>query len=284
MAEDGTYNRDGSVDPRVKDRRFIANRIATFLPGNKVVLGGSVEDFAKALVSPFTIILCPATILCGTFSMINFGWGIAVTNLLSIFLQSPYPAGYGFNPQQNAGFLFALWMGAFAAQTWGILVNDRLPLWIAKQRGGHWRPEYRLHSLWFPGLFILPVGLGIFGVALQYHLHYMVLALGAFLSIFGSNSVMTVPINYLVETFPQNPQEVGTAMNLWRNAISVSVQFFISPWTKAVGIGWVFGMMAFFSVFAFMLIIILMMFGPRIRMVRLGHVGNSEEEKEIEEK
>lgn len=66
-------------------------------------------------------------------------------------------------------------------QIYGYLANDRIPLYICKHRGrGIWQPVYRLHTLWLPGLFGIPLALGLFGASLQYHLHYLVLALACF--------------------------------------------------------------------------------------------------------
>lgn len=173
---------------------------------------------------------------------------------------------------------FALWLGVIAAQLWGYFVNDRLPLALARRRGGTWKPEYRLHSLWIPSIFIMPVGLGIFGSALQYHLHYMVLALGAFMITFAAMSSVPVVINYVVECFRGNPLEVSNIMGVYRLSLGLAVPFFIDPWIKAVhGPGWVFGMTAFFSLFAFSLIVILMFKGHDLRHIRSVRLASDEE-------
>ena len=111
----------------------------------------------------------------------------------------------------------------------------------------------------------MPIGLGIFGAALQYHLHFMVLALGAFLVQFSAVAGVPVPINYLVETFGENAQEVGTALNAWRLLLGLIVPFFLNDWITAVGIGWTFGMAAMFSIAVFGLICLLMCKGRQIR-------------------
>lgn len=160
--------------------------------------------------------------------------------------------------------LFSLWVGVLAAQVYGSLLNDRIPHSIWRRKGGPWQPEYRLHTLWFPAL-IMPIGCGIFGAALQYHLHYMVLALASFLIVFAGVASVPVPINYLVESYTQNPQEVGTVMNVYRLLLGIVIPFFVDAWTDAVGIGWVFGMAAFFSLAAFGGIVVLIWKGDLIR-------------------
>lgn len=124
----------------------------------------------------------------------------------------------------------------------------------------------------------MPVGLGIFGAALQYHLHYMVLALGSFLVTFAAFCSVPVAVNYMIECFKDNATEVACIMGTYRLGLGVAVPFFIDAWIDRVGgPGWVFGMMAFFSLFAFSLIVVLMLCGHTLRQVRIGHLAHDEE-------
>lgn len=141
-----------------------------------------------------------------------------------------------------------------------------------------WHPEYRLHTAWVPGLVVLPAGLGIFGAALQYHLHYMVLALASFLIAIGGPTSVPVSLNYVAESFRRYPQEVGAAMNTYRLVFALFIPFFFDGWVRRVGVGWAFGMQAFFSiaVFAFGLGP-LMLFGERIRSWSFVDGGEAED-------
>lgn len=100
---------------------------------------------------------------------------------MATYLEPPPEAGgYGFDSLQIACFTFTAWIGMIAAQVFGYFFNDKIPLWVARSRGGVWHPEYRLANTLVPSI-LLPVALGIYGAGLQYHLHFMVLALGSFL-------------------------------------------------------------------------------------------------------
>lgn len=124
----------------------------------------------------------------------------------------------------------------------------------------------------------MPAGLGIFGAALQYHLHYMVLALGSFLATFAAFCSIPVAINYLVECFRDHSIEVACIMGTYRLSLGLVVPFFVDYWEARVGgPGWVFGMMAFFSIFAFSLIVVLMFYGHQIRQLHLGNLARDEE-------
>lgn len=257
----------------------------------------TVSQVAHYAVAPILIGLSPVGLMAGIYTLGFFGWFVTINTLLTVFLQEPeIVGGYGFTPERNAAckfphspisekdilngliVTFSLWFGIFAAQIWGYFVNDRLPLELARRRGGTWKPEYRLHSLWIPSAFIMPVGLGIFGSALQYHLHYMVLALGSFMITFAAVSSIPVAVNYVVECFRDNPLEVSTIMGVYRLSLGLAVPFFVDQWIAAVhGPGWVFGMAAFFSLLAFSLVVILMFKGHDLRHIRSAKLASDQE-------
>ena len=131
----------------------------------------------------------------------------------------------------------------------------------------------------------MPVGLGIFGAALQHHLHYMVLALGSFLISFAAIISVPVIVNYVVECFRGHAVEVSAIMGVYRLSLGLAVPFFIDPWIERVGgPGWVFGMAAFFSIFAFSLLVVLMRKGHELRQIRLGAFAWDEEGTKLVEK
>ena len=198
----------------------------------------------------------PITILVGIFDMIKFGWGVMQNTVLPLYLQEPpSQGGYNFTPQQNAFFQFDLWLATVSAQFHCYVLNDRIPTRIAARRTGDaWQPGYRLYTVWFPAIVIMPIGLGLFGSSLQYHLHYKIIALDAFLVNFSAVAAVPAPLNYLVEAFPDESQNVGTGLNTWRLLIGLILPFFIDHWEEKVGVGWVFGMATFSSVLGCFLI------------------------------
>ena len=72
----------------------------------------------------------------------------------------------------------------------------------------------------------------------RYHLHYMVLTLGVFLVIFGGTYSIPVVVNYVTECFPGSPLEVSIVMSVYRQALGLSIPFFIMQWRERVGSGW----------------------------------------------
>lgn len=63
--------------------------------------------------------------------------------------------------------------------------------------------------------------------------------------------------------------------------MGTTVAFYITPWVKTVGFGWVYGMMAFFSMVSFGFVIILMNYGHTIREWTPVGLGASEEGKTL---
>jgi MFS family permease len=219
----------------------------------------------------------------GTFTLISFGFYVAMNALVPVWLQKPVAeGGYGFSLEQNAAFTFCHWIGILLVQIVGHYLNDKIPLAIARRRnGGAWKPEYRLHTLWVPSLIINPIGLGIFGATLQYHLHYLVLALAVFLVTVGSLASVPVAVNYIVECFTHYPAEVGIVVGAYRIVFGLTISFYINPWVAAVDVGWVYGMMAFFAVFSFSFVILLLWKGHNIRQIQFASVSSSEEGERV---
>lgn len=190
------------------DRSFISRRLATFFPGHKVIPRNVRRSPA---IDILLIIASPVTLLAGGFLMLSFGWYVVVSTLLGVFLQTPVKAGgFGFTPTQNSLIYFGLWLGLFLSYLYGVLGNDRIPLWMCKRHAGLWKPELRLFPLLVVPAILYPISLGLFGAALQYHLHYLVLALGTFLLAFAEYATVPVTNNYVAESFGgRNAAEVA---------------------------------------------------------------------------
>lgn len=178
---------------------------------------------------------------------------------------------------------FCQWFGQFTAQAMGALVNDAIPLWICNRfYNSTWRPELRLHVMWLP-LTILPIGLGLCGAALQYHLHYMVYALGVFFAAIAALLATPVATNYAAESFTHHGEACALIITFYRLAWGEAIPFFADQWIDRVGVGWVFGMSAFFTVASAVLILLLLWRGHTLREWSLVRsLATSEEGEKIQ--
>ena len=123
----------------------------------------------------------------------------------------------------------------------------------------------------------LPVGLGIFGAALKYELSPVVLGLGSFLVGASAFAIVPVTVNYCVECFTDYPTEVSIIMNFNRLSFGTTTSYFVNSWSAKVGVGWVFGMAALFSLLSFGLVVMLLLKGPEIRKIQYSGIGSTEE-------
>ena len=160
---------------------------------------------------------------------------------------------------------------------YGHYLSDRVPLWLASRNNGLWKPEYRLHALWPTNFVLMPLGLGLVGIGMEYGLHWTVMAVGQLFVSIGSLVSIPITVNYICECFRTHTVEATLVLNSMRLFLGLSINFYINPWVTAVGIGWVYGMQAFFCVFAFMFLILLMFVGHKIRGMSPFHTSQSEE-------
>ncbi|KXL43954.1 hypothetical protein M433DRAFT_68893 [Acidomyces richmondensis BFW] len=278
FVEDTTYPREGSNPPPKVST--LSQRILTFVP-----VRGNMERCPSNTHGPFDSILIgiqPPTLLAGCFIMLVFCWSTAVLNNLSVYLQlQPLEGGYGFTPQQNALFSFTNWISTAVAQLFGYLFNDRIPLWRCRRSGGIWRPEFRLYPLLAVPMTLSPIALGVFGASLEHHYHYMVLAFAVW--IMNIADVICLPIvnAYVVECFLDYAAEVTTILTFYRLIFGLCISFFLPAWTAAVGIGWTYGMMAFFVLIAYGLTWILELKGPAIREMSMSRFKSNEEGEKL---
>ncbi|KOC15061.1 putative polyamine transporter [Aspergillus flavus AF70] len=250
FVEDTTFPRDPSMPKRAPlPKGWFANRIATFLPGTKTQPSGKGREFVRKAITPLQITFTPITLLTGTYIFIALGLPIMQASTLATYLEPPEEAGgYGFSSLQMAFFTMTAWVGIISAQVYGFFFNDKTPLWLARRRGGTWHTEYRLANTILPSI-ILPIGLGIYGAGLEYHLHFMVLALGSFLIWFGALLALPVCYNYIIECFLNNPVEASVSLNAYRVSFGLMSVFIVTQWQSSVGVGWMWGMGAFLIVF-----------------------------------
>ncbi|KAL1991766.1 hypothetical protein VTN49DRAFT_5074 [Thermomyces lanuginosus] len=174
------------------------------------------------------------------------GLPIMQASTLAVFLEPPVEAGgYGFSPLQLAFFTLTAWIGIICAQLWGCSFNDKIPLWVTRRRGRPWHTEYRLANT-IPPCIILPIGLGIYGAGLEFHLHFMMLARASFMIWLSALLLLPICYNYIIEYFLHNPVEASMALNSYRVSLGLLSIFVVTHRKSAVGVGWMWGMGALF--------------------------------------
>jgi len=274
--EDTTYDCSNTNAPR--SRSWGQSRIQNFFFGQKLPGTLSIPDTVASAIKPFKLALAPVILLVSCFDTISFGLYVALNALSPTWLQKPVKlGGYGFNVTENAAFTFSHWIGVLLGLAYGQLFSDRIPLWLVARNHGNWKPEFRLYTLIITSLIIQPIGLGLVGAALQYRLHWAVFGLGQILVTIGCLVSLPVTVNYICECFRTHTSEAVIPANSMRLLFGLSINFYSVQWVSKVGIGWFYGMMAFFSAFSFIFIVALMVWGHKIRQWTPFGMESSEE-------
>lgn len=153
---------------------------------------------------------------------------------------------------------------------------------MAKRFGrGDWKPEYRLHALWLPALICNPIGLGLFGYALDKHLSWGILGFSQILVTYGSLCITPITVNYLSECFTKNIEETAIVLNAFRIGFGLSVAFYIDTWVEKVGFSWTYGIMSFIQVLVWLCVLLLMWQGHNIRELDPFGLINTEEGQHV---
>ncbi|KAH8201056.1 hypothetical protein TruAng_004752 [Truncatella angustata] len=278
FVEETTWDRTSGAQNHRAQGTWLRGRLQTFFFGTRVVKRPSGKELVTAFVVPFKHAISPVLLLCAGFDAITFGFWVALNALTPVWLQQPAKiGGYGFTVLENAAFTTVHWMTLIVSQLYGHLLSDRIPMWLCARNNGIWKPEFRLHALWIPNFVLTPIGLGLIGASLQYHLHWVVMAIGNFLVTFGAFQGIPVTMNYVSESFRKSTVEAIIPLSSMRLFFGLTINFYINPWISAMGIGWVYGLMAFLCAGSFGFLVIIMWKGHALRETSPFHTAASEE-------
>ncbi|PKX92340.1 putative MFS transporter [Aspergillus novofumigatus IBT 16806] len=172
-------------------------------------------------------------LLTGIATMVNFCWPIGITVTVSTFVAQP---PYLFNTVQSASLRWAPIIGGLLGYAFGYWFNG----WIENSRQQTWRPEYRLHGVWV-AIGVMACGLLTYGMTLNYHKHWIGLAFGWLMVVFGMISSTVSITAYNLEKYPDQSTVVSAIINAWRTASGFSVGYFQPSWIAKDGTAAVFG-------------------------------------------
>lgn len=281
FVEETGWNRGDSLGWPLPPEGWLAKRFLLYFNprGFKVTPYLSTKRERWSIGKPLRIFVSPVVLLGGFVVMVTLGWVLSLQTFITIYLMTPtFAGGYGFDARQVANFTFCNWVGILLSQVYAFLAYDRIPLFVCKRfYKGVWHPELRLHSIW-PILIIYPIALGLFGEGLKQQWNYMALAVFCATAQFSGAAVLPVMSNYMIEAAGRHlAKEVNMAVSADRLILGTAAIVFLSPWGDAVGPRWVFGTMAFIEVFAGGIVLLLVLFGHRIRQWNLVVSTHSEE-------
>ena len=229
----------------------------------------------------FEMLRYPSVSLTGAYYSYAFGIG---TVLFAVTGSAAFGSIYHFDPAQVG---MAIGLSTFVGSVIGEFaagpVSDLLLLAYRKRHGGVAYPEIRLHAMW-PGLILLPAGVIIEGVCLQYRTPWIGPVLGIGIGAFGLQIVSTNVFAYLTDCYKPQSAEISTLLNFGRLTFSFTLGFYMVshgpvfdgqwspltlptqiPFAKATTYGIAWAVMAIISVVLYAGIILLLVKGKQWR-------------------
>lgn len=147
----------------------------------------------------------------------------------------------------------------------GHYVHDAIGRLYQRRHASRLEPEARLWAIWISTPFIIS-GLILLGFALQNAYHYMIAALGWGLYVFGIMITTTAISAYLLDSYPEASGEVAAWLNWARVLGGFIISYFQVKWAEKQGATKSFGIQAAICLFAFFFILILQVWGKRLRI------------------
>jgi MFS family permease len=105
-------------------------------------------------------------------------------------------------------------------------------------------PEYRI-PLMFPGFFLAPLGLLMYGWCANYNVHWVVVDIGMFLAMFGMQ-IGGMPVTaYLIDSYPNHTSSATAATQFLNSLTAFLFPLFAPKMYSVLGYGWGSSTMAF---------------------------------------
>lgn len=209
----------------------------------------------------FLVIAKPTVFLACLYYLLTFAWVVGINTTLSIFL-TPL---YSFGPKQIGFFYFTPVVAALLGEITGHFLHDFLAKQYIKSHNGHFEPEVRLRAI-FISLPFMVVGLVVLGQCLEEGWHYMATSVCWGLYVFGI-MITTVALNaYCLDSYPEASGEVSAWLNMNRTLGGFIISYFQVTWAQKQGTKISFGIQAAIVAGAFGIIILLMLFGKKLRL------------------
>ncbi|EKM56914.1 uncharacterized protein PHACADRAFT_92693, partial [Phanerochaete carnosa HHB-10118-sp] len=216
-------------------------------------------------------------ILCFEALVFGFSFGMNVGSIPTtnaVFLGSPPPVGYGFEPFAIAGSYATPIVAVLIGELLGRFFNDWVMNLSIRRNEGVFEAEARLWTCYIAvPLYIC--GFVVLGVSFQKHLSVGALVMGWGIAEAAAMINTVAVYAYVNDCFPTLQGEISALVNLFRTLGGFSVAFFQVPWATKNGALQTFGVEAAIVAALFLLVVPALQLKGRELRVRTGVSGPS---------
>lgn len=242
--------------------------------------GSSNESFFQHMYQPLILLV---TIPAVTWTALVYGILVALGDVMSTTMSTYLPESpYNFSPYQVGLMSLPRMIGVTIGALIVGPVSDWWIIFLARRRNGIFEPETRLWCM-IPFLPFIVVGALLFGIGLNNHQSWPVIAVGLALYNIGVTPVNTLTITYLTDSYKNvslkmmpfcrmiilTPiQIIGDALvgvTLTRNTFSTAFIFALTPWVAKVGLENTFITILVIAIVILMAFVIFIRYGKLLR-------------------
>lgn len=186
---------------------------------------------------------------------------VGINTTLSMFLGPQY----GFGLKQIGFFYFTPIVAALLGEVTGHWLHDVLARQYIRSHHGRFEPEARLRAIFFAIPFMI-AGLVLLGQSLENNWHYMAASVSWGMFVFGTMVTTVAVSSYCLDSYPEASGEVSSWLNFSRTIGGFIISYFQVTWATVEGAKTSFGIQGGICGAAFMLVLVLLVWGKRMRI------------------
>ena len=215
--------------------------------------------FLLSIVRPTKMLLFSPIVFClSLYIAVTYGYMYILITTLTFVFHEMYDISLSNVGLVYLGFGAGQFIGLFA---FGFFSDSYLRR-LAK--GGEMKPEYRLPLLW-PGAFLIPLGLILYGWSAHYLVHWIVPIIGTSLLGLGLITAFMPIGTYLVDAYTAYAASAMAANTVLRSLGGAFLPLAGRRLYATLGIGWGNSLLAFIALAMLPMVWFFVKYGERIR-------------------
>ncbi|KAL7960557.1 MFS general substrate transporter [Trichoderma compactum] len=218
------------------------------------------ENLVKMMIRPFGLIVLPPVLWSALALAVTIGFLVAVSSNSA----SAFNTTYGFASYQVGLCYIAGVIGSLLGLPAGGHLGDKVADILTKRNGGIREPEMRLPAVMISAI-TAPLALVLYGVGIQYKLHWICPTIGIGLLNFSITQANTICIVYVIDSYRPVAGEITLAVTGFKALFAFFLSFETNPWINLSGYRDAFGAMAGIAGGVLIMWIPLYFWGKKIR-------------------